>query len=88
MITTPIHPAEILARSLELRQQPMSPEVARFWLELELAADDRERLADLAEKSRQGMLAPQEQRDLDQYRSFGRLVEIMKLKASRRLATP
>ena len=59
----------------------MSPEVARFFLDLQLSDSDRQTLELLAEKSRHALLTPTEQADLEEYRRVGRLVELMKVKA-------
>lgn len=59
----------------------MSPEVARYFLDLQLSDTDRRDLDALAEKAQQGTLTPAEQADLDEYRRVGRLVELMKVKA-------
>lgn len=76
-----INPVEVLARSIDHATTPMSPEVARYFLELQLSDEDRQTLARLAEKARSGSLTPSEQADLDEYRRVGRLVELMKVKA-------
>lgn len=79
--------AEIFRRVLEHQQGSMTPEVAHYFLQLELPGDDRTRLDELAAKARQGTLSAAEQADLDEFRRFGRLVELMKLKARKVLAT-
>ena len=80
MITLPANQTEVFARSLG-RREPIPTDVARFFMELELAESDRSRLNELAEKARDGQLTAAEQQDLDEYRRIGRLVELMKLKA-------
>ncbi|MCI0357549.1 MAG: hypothetical protein L0211_03570 [Planctomycetaceae bacterium] len=64
----------------------MTPDVAQFFLQLELPAEDRAKLDELAEKARHGTLSPSDQADLDEFRRLGRLVELMKLKARKALA--
>jgi hypothetical protein len=76
-----INQVEVLARSIDRAGAQMSPEVARYFLDLQLSDVDRGTLNALAEKSRQGSLTPAEQADLDEYRRVGRLVELMKVKA-------
>lgn len=78
--------AEIFRRVLEHQSGAMTPEVAQFFLQLELPDEDRVRLADLAEKARQGALSPVDQADLDEFRRLGRLVELMKLKARKAIS--
>lgn len=72
---------EIIGRSFELRADQMSPDVAQFFLSIELADEDKNRLNALAEKARQGALTEEEQAELEEYRCGGRIVELMKLKA-------
>lgn len=79
--TFPTNQAEILSRSLDQGSDRLTPDVARFFLDLALTPDDRQRLDELAAKSRQGTLTDSESHDLDEYRRVGRLVELMKLKA-------
>ena len=77
--------AEIFRRVLELQGNALTPEVAQFFLQLELPAEDRARLDELAALARQGTLSPSDHADLDEFRRFGRLVELMKLKARKSL---
>jgi hypothetical protein len=81
MSTVAANQNDIFARSLENRGERLSPDVAQFFLELELSPDDRLRLDELAEKARTGKLSAADQQDLEEYRRVGRLVELMKLKA-------
>jgi hypothetical protein len=76
-----INQVEVLAGSIDRSGTQMSPEVARYFLDLQLSDADRRALDALAERSRQGALTRAEQADLDEYRRVGRLVELMKLKA-------
>ncbi len=76
-----INQLEVLARSIDRTGTKMSPEVARYFLDLQLSQADRSTLDALAEKSRQGTLTTAEQGELDEYRRVGRLVELMKVKA-------
>ena len=76
-----INQVEVLARSIDRAGTQMAPEVARYFLDLQLSEADRQTLDALAEKSRLATLTPTEQADLDEYRRVGRLVELMKVKA-------
>ena len=76
-----INQVEVLARSIDRAGTKMAPEVARFFMDLQLSDEDRRTLETLAEKARLGTLTPAEQADLDEYRRVGRLVELMKVKA-------
>jgi hypothetical protein len=80
-LSSPINQVEVLARSIDRTGASMTPEVARFFLDLQLSDQDRQALEELAEKARLGALSPSEQADLDEYRRVGRLVELMKVKA-------
>ena len=82
MATLTANQNDIFARTLDIRGARLSPDVAQFFLNLELSPDDQSRLNELAEKARQGTLTADESRDLDEYRRVGRLVELMKLKAT------
>jgi hypothetical protein len=79
--------ADLLRRILERQDQALTPEVAQFFLQLDLPEPDRQRLDELTAKSRQGNLSSAEEADLDEFRRLGRLVELMKLKARKVLAT-
>ena len=80
-VSSSTNQVEILARSIDRTGTQMSPEVARYFLDLQVSDADRRTLDALAEKSRQGSLTSAEQADLDEYRRVGRLVELMKVKA-------
>lgn len=80
-LSSTVNQIEVLARSIDRAGAQMAPEVARFFLDLELSDADRHTLDVLAEKSRLATLTPAEQADLDEYRRVGRLVELMKVKA-------
>jgi len=82
MATLTANQNDIFARTLDIRGEGLTPDVAQFFLHLELSPDDQSRLNELAEQARQGTLTADELRDLDEYRRVGRLVELMKLKAT------
>jgi hypothetical protein len=84
--TSPATQAEIFSRALDQRGSVLPPDVARFFLDLELSPEDRTRLDELATKARHGNLTKEEAHDLEEYRRLGRLVELMKLKARMALA--
>ena len=79
--TLPTSQSEIIARALDESPTGLSPEGAKFFLSLQLAPRDRERMDELAEKARRGELADAEEREIDEYRRTVRLVELIKLKA-------
>lgn len=76
-----ISQAEIFARTLDVHPEQMTPEVASFFLSLELSEFDRGRAKELAERAREGYLTESESQELDEYRRTGRLIEMMKIKA-------
>jgi hypothetical protein len=59
----------------------MTPDVAKFLLDLQLSRDDCRLLDVLAEKARSGTLTRAEEVDLAEIRKVGRQVELMKVKA-------
>lgn len=81
-----VNQADIFRRVLDERGDALTPDVAQFFLQLELPADDRMRLEELAQRARAGTLSSAEQADLEEFRRLGRLVELMKLKARKALA--
>jgi hypothetical protein len=85
IIATGTNQTDIFRRVLELQGSALTPEVAQFFLQLELPPEDSARLEELAALARQGTLSPRDQADLDEFRRFGRLVELMKLKARKSL---
>jgi hypothetical protein len=83
--TFPTNQAEILSRSLDQGSDRLTPDVARFFLDLELTPDDRQRVEELAAKARQGALTESESHDLEEYRRVGRVVELLKLTVRQRV---
>ena len=77
--------AEIFGRAIDCHLDDLSPDVARFILSLELAADDERRMNELGEHARQGQLAAAEETELEEFRRCGRLIELLKLKARKAL---
>jgi hypothetical protein len=73
--------SEIMVRALDEKPEGLSPEAARYFLSMQLAEGDTQRVNELAEKARQGTLAPTEERALDEYRRCLRFMDIIKLKA-------
>jgi hypothetical protein len=81
--TTPnVTPIDILIRSIDVHPEQLTPEVARFFLGLELSEQDRRRTAALASKARDGALSPMEEQEIEDYRRTGKLIELLKIKAS------
>ena len=71
----------ILSRAIEPESSTLSPEAARSILQITLSEADCRRLDELAAKTREDSLTPDERVELDNYRSVGRLLELMQSKA-------
>lgn len=71
----------ILRRSIEAAQGDLSPGVAEAVLRLRFAEADRARLDELASKSNQGTLTPQEEEEYDGYIAAADLLSLWKSKA-------
>jgi hypothetical protein len=63
-------------------------EAAESLLRIRLPEADCQRVTELAEKARQGNLAPDEETELTNYRHVGRLLELIKSKARQSLKNP
>jgi hypothetical protein len=77
----PVTPIDVIARSLDVRPESMTPEVAKFFLSLELSERDRARTEELAVKARAGSLSVEETQEIEDYRKTGRIIELLKIKA-------
>jgi len=86
MITTnsAVQQSDILGRVLS--QGAIPREAATYLAALELSPADRTRLDELAERARRGTFSEIEERELEEFRRVGRLVEVLKLNARRALA--
>ena len=73
--------AAILTRLIDPSNGSWSAEAARAILTIELPADDRARLNELAANARDGSLSAEETAELESYRRVGRFLELMKAKA-------
>ena len=71
----------ILARALGSSSGSLTPELANFFLAIELDPADERRANELAAKARSGSLSPEEETEIDEYRRVGRFIEILKLRA-------
>ena len=78
--------ATIFGRVIDPDIGSMSPELARFVLDLDFPSTDHERFQELSAKAQAGILAPQEGDELDSYLHVDSLLAIMRLKAARSLA--
>ena len=81
------HQTNILARAIDCHAGGLSVSVAEFIVGLQLAAEDEQRMNELAGKARAGQLTAVEETELEEFRRFGRLMEMLKLKADKVLQT-
>ena len=80
--------AAILARVIESDATPVTPEVARYLLSMQLPHADEERVNELSAKARAGTLNENEAQELDSYLHIGRLLAVMQSRARRLLNNP
>jgi hypothetical protein len=71
----------ILSRVLDPESEPMTPEAARYFLNVKFPHEDADRMNALAEKSRQGTLTENEHRMLENYCRVGDLLGILQSRA-------
>ena len=72
---------EILARVIGPDNPSFTPAVARSILQLRFSETDTERMNQLAEKARQGILTDEEQSQLHGYLFVGAMIDLMHSKA-------
>ena len=77
----------ILGRVLRPERGDLPRETARWLLEVDFDPADRERIAHLSEKAREGTLGAEEDAELEDYGDVGRLLELLKAKAKASLRT-
>ena len=71
----------ILSRVIVPELGDLPPEVARAFLDFHFDPKDRERMHELAVKSQEGSLDPDEEVEMSNYRNVGHLLDLMKSKA-------
>lgn len=77
----------IFRRVVDPEQPFLSPDAAAAILRLDFSPADRARMNALAEKNRQGLLAPAEDDELSSFIRVGQALGILKSKARRSLAS-
>jgi hypothetical protein len=77
--------ATIFRRVIDPERGTMSPELARFVLDLDFPAEDHARFEELSDKAQTGALSAEEARELDNYLHVDNLLTILRLKAERSL---
>jgi hypothetical protein len=75
------HEAAILSRVIQPDSDGLSLAAARAFLKLGFAAQDRQRMHELAVKNQDGSLSPIEREELDGYLRIGRLLDLLAAKA-------
>lgn len=80
-ISTPSHEAELLRRVVDPQRAGWSREAAEAILALSFPASDLERASELAQKAGADTLTAEEQREMEDYRHVGRLIELMQSRA-------
>jgi hypothetical protein len=71
----------ILGRVLSPERGDLPRETAQWLLKVDFDPSDRERIAALYEKAREGTLTQEEDAELEDYGDVGRLLEMLKAKA-------
>ena len=79
--------AAILDRVIQPGQGGWSKAAARSILDLQFKDTDLKRLAKLMERNQGGEITADESIELDNYRSIGRLIDLMKTRAPQSLQT-
>ena len=71
----------IWERVIHSERGDLSPEVARYFLNLAFEQDDLDRMHDLAIKNQEGLLTAEEQEALRNYRQIGLQLDLLRSKA-------
>lgn len=77
--------AEIFSRLIDASNPSLTPDAAAGILQLRYSEADHVRMAELAGKSNEGTLTPDERRELDSYVFVGEVLSLLKSKARRSL---
>ena len=83
--TTQATEGAIWSRLLQPGSKMLSLGAARSILRLDFAAEDKERMRELAAKARDGSLTAAEQEEIRNYERVGNLLALMKSRARQRL---
>jgi hypothetical protein len=73
--------ADIFSRVIDPSNPTLTPEAAKGILQLNYSEADHARMAELARKSNEGSLTPDEQRELESYVFVGDVLAMIKSKA-------
>jgi hypothetical protein len=78
---TMINEAEILSRVIAPEAPTLFPDTAKILLSFDFPKEDRDRMEQLAEKAREGMLTSEEQIEIDCYERVGHFLSLLRAKA-------
>jgi hypothetical protein len=83
--TAPLPPSEaaILSRLIRPEEDSLTPEAAEGLLRIKFEQRDLDRMHELAVKNQDGVLTPQDQAEMENYRKVGFLLDLMHSKARR-----
>lgn len=77
-------PSDVWLRLVSDRE-PLSPEVARYFLKFHFLESEQQRMAVLNEKANEGLLTPEERSELEDYIHIGDVLSIMQSRARQAL---
>ena len=86
LIMSPPDPTAILDRILEPVTECLTPDVAAKLITLRANAETQARVDELAEKTNEGTLSPEERAEYDRYRDAFHFVTILQAKARKLLS--
>ena len=75
------HVASIFGRLMDTRNGALSPDLARFFLNLQFSEQDKARMHELAVKNQESAITPEEIEELDDYVLAGELLALFQSKA-------
>jgi hypothetical protein len=73
--------ADVFSRLIDVSNPSLTPEAAAGILQLGYSESDHRRMAELADKSAEGALTPDERRELESYVFVGDVLSLLKSKA-------
>ena len=77
-------PSDIWLRLISDRE-PLSPDVARYFLKFHFLESEHQRMAVLNEKANEGLLTPDERSELEEFIHIGTVLSIMQSRARQSL---
>jgi hypothetical protein len=77
----PSSEAAILQRLVDPRRCGWTDQAAQAVLKLSFPEEDMNRASELADKNNQGLLSPEEEREMESYLRLGSLMDLMQSKA-------